>query len=355
MPTTEQLLDAVIRKAPEADPATALELIVSCNGDLNRVFELLGVKVANYRQTTFKVGKPPPRSAGVSSPRIHLFSPQDVEAAGVKCSLHLSVLEPSVARQLLHKLMEESHEWSTSKFYLFGRQAQSGHSSALYLREPESQQNHKSTYQGRQTTKKFEFSPEMHDACNAVEQLVHSVTNQPWHPDVAVCNRYDGASSSVDWHSDQLTHLGPEPIIACLSLGCEREFRLKDKFAKRGAQQWSLRLPHNSVVIMHSGCQEHFKHSIPATRTIDSHALSGATRISLTFRMYPAKFHADNLPKCRCNKSMLLRTTNDKRFKYIWQCGQAYVSNEGCDQTLEADFDDCSLIKRSAQQSHGPA
>lgn len=44
-----------------------------------------------------------------------------------------------------------------------------------------------------------------------------------WRANVAASNRYEGASESVGFHSDQLTYLGPYPTIASLSLG-EHQF-----------------------------------------------------------------------------------------------------------------------------------
>jgi hypothetical protein len=40
-----------------------------------------------------------------------------------------------------------------------------------------------------------------------------------WRANVAASNRYDGASESVGFHTDQLTNLGPYPTIASVSLG----------------------------------------------------------------------------------------------------------------------------------------
>lgn len=40
-----------------------------------------------------------------------------------------------------------------------------------------------------------------------------------WRANVAASNCYAGAKENICFHSDQLTHLGPYPTIASLSLG----------------------------------------------------------------------------------------------------------------------------------------
>lgn len=49
----------------------------------------------------------------------------------------------------------------------------------------------------------------------------------PWSPNAAFVNCYNGPAESVGWHSDQLTYLGPRPVIGSLSLGVAREFRVR--------------------------------------------------------------------------------------------------------------------------------
>lgn len=119
-----------------------------------------------------------------------------------------------------------------------------------------------------------------------------------WTPNVAAANCYRGAKEvryaansrldagltphsrigqSVGWHSDVLTYLGPMPTIASLSLGVARPFRLRpfapssgpasstDSTTPATTRTLEISLPHNSLCIMHAGCQEVFKHSIPVS------------------------------------------------------------------------------------------
>jgi hypothetical protein len=159
----------------------------------------------------------------------------------------------------------------------------------------------------------------------------------PWKSDVALCNKYDGGHESVGFHSDQMTHIGPHAVIASVSLGVTREFRMKKRHDKESSTI-SIHVPHNSVIIMHAGTQEEWKHSVvPTAGALDNHPISGQVRINITYRMYPEEFSTDRVPKCTCNRTMVLRTTiqksQDQPYKYIWQC-----STEKCNTLLFPKF-----------------
>ena len=77
--------------------------------------------------------------------------------------------------------------------------------------------------------------------------------NGPFKANVAFCNMYANAAECVGYHADQLTYLGPHPIIASLSLGCEREFRIRKmepgvKNADTASAPIGIHLPHNSLL-----------------------------------------------------------------------------------------------------------
>lgn len=64
---------------------------------------------------------------------------------------------------------------------------------------------------------------------------------------------YANAAECVGYHADSLTYLGPHPIIASLSLGCEREFRIRKmepgvKNADTASAPIGIHLPHNSLL-----------------------------------------------------------------------------------------------------------
>jgi alkylated DNA repair dioxygenase AlkB len=58
--------------------------------------------------------------------------------------------------------------------------------------------------------------------------------------------------------------LGPYTTIVSLSLGVTRNFRLRDTPGSAEIPRtYEIPLTHNSVIIMHGGTQEWYKHSIP--------------------------------------------------------------------------------------------
>jgi alkylated DNA repair dioxygenase AlkB len=89
----------------------------------------------------------------------------------------------------------------------------------------------------------------------------------------ALCNLYRDGNDSVGLHADAEPEMGP--MIASVSLGAERVFRLK---RKNGSVAFSERLPHGSLLIMAGDTQKNFKHEAPKE--------PGTTqpRINLTFR-----------------------------------------------------------------------
>jgi len=88
-----------------------------------------------------------------------------------------------------------------------------------------------------------------------------------------LCNFYRDGNDSVALHADAEPEMGP--VIASLSLGAERTFRLR---RKNGALVFSERLPHGSLLIMAGATQKHFKHEVPKEPSV------GQPRINLTFR-----------------------------------------------------------------------
>lgn len=92
-----------------------------------------------------------------------------------------------------------------------------------------------------------------------------------------LCNLYRNGSDSNGWHSDNEKSLGPNPIIASVSLGAERNFQLKHKTEKRLKQ--NLVLNHGSLLIMQGKTQEYWLHQIPKTKK------EIGKRINLTFRI----------------------------------------------------------------------
>ena len=90
-----------------------------------------------------------------------------------------------------------------------------------------------------------------------------------------LANLYRDGCDSMGWHSDDEPELGPEPLIASISIGGVRRFRLR---ARDGGAGLSLELAHGSLLLMAGATQRLYRHDLPKTRA------AVAPRINLTFR-----------------------------------------------------------------------
>jgi alkylated DNA repair dioxygenase AlkB len=88
-----------------------------------------------------------------------------------------------------------------------------------------------------------------------------------------LCNLYRDGNDSVGLHADDEPEMGP--VIASVSLGAERLFRLR---RKGGSVAFSERLTHGSLLIMAGDTQKNFKHEVPKEPHVTQ------PRINLTFR-----------------------------------------------------------------------
>ena len=88
-----------------------------------------------------------------------------------------------------------------------------------------------------------------------------------------LCNLYRDGNGSVGLHADDEPEMGP--VIASVSLGAERLFRLK---RRDGSVAFSERLAHGSLLIMAGDTQKNFRHEVPKEPGIT------LPRINLTFR-----------------------------------------------------------------------
>ena len=121
-----------------------------------------------------------------------------------------------------------------------------------------------------------------------------TLQSAPWHPAIAallptlntyhpagfnctLLNLYRDGQDAMGWHSDDEPELGPDPIIASLSLGEARRFLLRHRTNKL-LDKVELKLGHGDLLIMAGSTQHHWHHSVPRSKPIQS------PRINLTFR-----------------------------------------------------------------------
>jgi alkylated DNA repair dioxygenase AlkB len=90
-----------------------------------------------------------------------------------------------------------------------------------------------------------------------------------------LANLYRNGQDSMGCHADDEKELGPNPVIASLSLGDNRRFKLHHKKRKTTVD---IDLEHGDLLIMAGALQHHWVHSMPKTKQLKT------PRINLTFR-----------------------------------------------------------------------
>ena len=97
-------------------------------------------------------------------------------------------------------------------------------------------------------------------------------------------NLYRDGRDSMGWHADDEPELGAAPVIASLSLGATRRFRLRPR-AGRPHAPFGLDLPSGSLLLMRGPTQQHWQHALPkTTRPL-------GPRLNLTFRWVAPAAH----------------------------------------------------------------
>jgi len=91
-----------------------------------------------------------------------------------------------------------------------------------------------------------------------------------------LANLYRDGRDSMGWHSDDERELGVDPVIASLSFGAVRRFRLKHK---REPLSLALDLQPGSCLVMAGTLQHHWRHALPKT------SKPVGPRVNLTFRL----------------------------------------------------------------------
>ncbi|TDD74696.1 alpha-ketoglutarate-dependent dioxygenase AlkB family protein [Flavobacterium caseinilyticum] len=119
--------------------------------------------------------------------------------------------------------------------------------------------------------KKPNWTPELLSIKDRVEKETQKKFNS------VLLNLYRNGNDGVGWHSDREQNFGPNAIIASVSFGETRMFRLRHKFRKE-IPSVEIPLHHGSLLLMAGTTQSFWQHQVPKT-TKDI-----LPRINLTFR-----------------------------------------------------------------------
>ncbi len=100
-----------------------------------------------------------------------------------------------------------------------------------------------------------------------------------------LANLYRDGKDSMGCHADDEKELGQNPLIASLSLGDQRLFKLHHKKCR---EKLDIVLGHGDLLIMAGSLQQHWLHSVPKTKKLKT------PRINLTFRKIEAATRGTN-------------------------------------------------------------
>lgn len=160
--------------------------------------------------------------------------------------------------------LQRSLPWSVPRIRVFGRSVDSprlsawiGDADAVY----------------RYSGSDFEPHPWI-PALVGLRQRLQDELDAPFNSVLA--NLYRDGRDAMGWHSDDEPELGPQPVIASVSLGGVRRFLLKHR--NEPSIRSAIALPHGSLLVMAGDTQRHYRHALPRT------AKPVAPRINLTFR-----------------------------------------------------------------------
>ena len=182
---------------------------------------------------------------------------------GAELAFETQWLAPAVADALLVGL-QETVAWECHRIRLFGREHASPRLSC-WIGDPGTAYRYSGT--------RFEPRP-WPDALLSVRTRLREALQIDFNSVLA--NRYRDGRDAMGWHADNESELGPQPVIASLSLGATRRFVLKHRGDP--TRKLALDLPHGSLLVMSGETQRHYRHALPRT------AKPVGERINLTFR-----------------------------------------------------------------------
>lgn len=118
-------------------------------------------------------------------------------------------------------------------------------------------------------------APEFSSDLNSIRKRVEAETNLQFN--AVLLNLYRNGNDGVSWHSDKINRSGSNPIIASVTFGETRMFRLRHKLRK-DVPQVEIPLYHGSFLIMAGKTNSFWEHAVPKT------SKNVLPRINLTFR-----------------------------------------------------------------------
>ncbi len=187
----------------------------------------------------------------------------EIELAGAELRIAPAFLAPDAADAALAALSTEI-PWEQHRIRLYGREHASPRLSC-WIGDPGVNYTYSRT--------RFEPRP-WSAALAALRTRVEAACAVRFNSVLA--NLYRDGADGMGWHADDEPELGPQPLIASLSLGGVRTFAFRDRAQRR--QRLKLELPHGSLLLMSGKTQALYQHALPKS------ARPLLPRLNLTFR-----------------------------------------------------------------------
>lgn len=187
----------------------------------------------------------------------------DIEIPDGSLCLYPHFFEQKEADNYFELLMKDIL-WKQEKIFLYGKEHNVPRLSAWYGDAGKSY-----TYSGVHAN-----ATPWNRVLFAIKEKIQAISHEQFNSVLA--NQYRDGADGVAWHSDDEPELGPDPFIASVSFGQERQFQLKHKNNKQLTK--SLLLPHGSLLLMGKKTQLNWLHQVPKSQR------RLKPRINLTFR-----------------------------------------------------------------------
>jgi alkylated DNA repair dioxygenase AlkB len=195
-------------------------------------------------------------------------SSEVISAPGASLVLHRAVALGSASDELLGELLRDT-PWRSGDVVLFGKRYRQPRLFAWYG-DPGASYRYSGT-----TLEPLPWTARLDDLRRRMERLAGAPFNS------VLLNYYRDQQDAMGLHADDEPELGDRPVIASLSLGEARPFRLRHRHDK-AIKALKLPLPPGSVLVMAGDTQANWKHEIPRQ------ARPCGPRVNLTFRyIYP--------------------------------------------------------------------
>ncbi|MBT8257320.1 MAG: alpha-ketoglutarate-dependent dioxygenase AlkB [Bacteroidia bacterium] len=172
-------------------------------------------------------------------------------------------LKSELAWDFFNQLLEEV-PWIQDDIKIFGKVYAQPRLTAFYA-------DNKNTYSySGITMTPLQFTP----ALREIKDKIESESGDEFTS--CLLNLYRSGKDSNGWHADDEKELGINPVIASVSLGANRLFKMKHRHNKD--LKFDLILEHGSLLVMKGATQHFWLHQLPKTKK------SIGERINLTFR-----------------------------------------------------------------------